>query len=43
MVFFALVILLFPEPELIDKKAKKSDDGKPSAVCIFIIIIIFWK
>jgi len=32
MLFFALVIQLFPEPELVDKKAKsKSDNGKPSA------------
>lgn len=31
MVFFALVIRIFPEPEFIDKKAKKdSDNGKPS-------------
>lgn len=32
MVFFAVVLKAFPEPEFIDKKAKaKSDNGKPSA------------
>lgn len=32
MLFFALVLKLFPEPEFVDKKAKaKSDNGKPSA------------
>jgi ZIP family zinc transporter len=31
MVFFALVLKLFPEPKIIDKKAKaRSDNGKPS-------------
>lgn len=30
MVFFAAVLKFFPEPEIIDKKAKaKTDNGKP--------------